>query len=163
MGQPAFKYSFEEKREVEKAHLHYGGLAHRFGAYLVDSIIFSVPVFIVGLIIQIIAPATVTQTNAQAILGSALGLLVLAAVIGSWLYFAYFESSENQATPGKMVFGLKVTDLNGNRISFGKATGRYWAKMISAIPFGLGFIMPFFTQKKQALHDILVGTLVFKK
>ena len=163
MGQPALKYSFEEKRGLEKAHLTYGDFVHRFGAYFVDSLIFCVPIFVLGLVIQILTPDSMTGTNAEVLLGSAFGLLWLGAIIGSGLYFAYFESSEKEATPGKMIFGLKVTDLNGNSTSFGKATARYWAKMISAIPFGLGFVMPLLTEKKQALHDILVGTLVLKK
>jgi uncharacterized RDD family membrane protein YckC len=72
------------------------------------------------------------------------------------------ESSSMQATLGKMALGLKVTDLNGKQISFGKATGRYFAKIISAIILLIGFIMVAFTEKKQGLHDMIAGTLVVK-
>ena len=73
------------------------------------------------------------------------------------------ESSSNQATVGKMALGIQVTDLEGNRISFGKALGRNLAKIISALIFYIGFIMAAFTAKKQALHDMIAGTLVVKK
>jgi uncharacterized RDD family membrane protein YckC len=77
-----------------------------------------------------------------------------------WLYSALMESSAKQATLGKMALGIRVTDLDGNRIGFGKATGRHFAKILSALILGIGFLMAAFTEKKQALHDILAGTLV---
>jgi uncharacterized RDD family membrane protein YckC len=58
---------------------------------------------------------------------------------------------------------MAVTDLNGNRISFGRASGRFFAKMISGlIPFGIGYIMAGFTEKKQALHDMVASCLVLR-
>ena len=58
--------------------------------------------------------------------------------------------------------GIIVTDLEGRRIGFGKATGRHFAKILSALILGIGFLMVAFTQRKQGLHDILAGTLVVK-
>jgi uncharacterized RDD family membrane protein YckC len=81
----------------------------------------------------------------------------------NWLYFSLLESSGWQATLGKKALGLEVTDLAGRRISFGRATGRFFAKYISAIILMIGFLMAGFTEKKQALHDILAGTLVIRK
>jgi uncharacterized RDD family membrane protein YckC len=80
----------------------------------------------------------------------------------SWLYYAFMESSARQATLGKMALGIVVTDLEGRRIGFGKATGRYFAKILSFLIIGIGFLMVAFTQRKQGLHDILAGTLVIK-
>ena len=88
-----------------------------------------------------------------------IGLLTLGA---SWLYEALMESSSYQATLGKMIFGLKVTDLYGNRIDFARATGRHFAKILSGIILGIGFIMVGFTERKQGLHDMIAGTLVRK-
>jgi uncharacterized RDD family membrane protein YckC len=79
-----------------------------------------------------------------------------------WLYFALMESSTKQATLGKMALGITVTDLEGRRIGFGKATGRYFAKILSFLTIGIGFLMVAFTARKQGLHDILAGTLVVK-
>jgi uncharacterized RDD family membrane protein YckC len=87
------------------------------------------------------------------------GLLNLLIVI-YWLYFTLLESSRWQATIGKRALGIKVTDEQGNRIGFGRANGRYWSKILSALILGIGFLMVMFTQKKQGLHDIIAGTVV---
>lgn len=62
-----------------------------------------------------------------------------------------------------MALGIKVTDMSGNRVSFGKATGRYFGKFISALILSIGFIMVAFTEKKQGLHDMMAGCLVVNK
>jgi uncharacterized RDD family membrane protein YckC len=72
------------------------------------------------------------------------------------------NSSEKQATYGKMAMGIKVTDLEGRRISFWRGLGREFAKFLSAIILMIGYIMAAFTERKQALHDIIAGTLVVK-
>lgn len=84
-------------------------------------------------------------------------------IVVSWLYAALMESSAHQATVGKMALGIKVTDEEGRRISFGRATGRHFAKIISAIILAIGFLMVAFTEKKQGLHDKMADTLVVKK
>ena len=81
----------------------------------------------------------------------------------NWLYYALLESSAWQATLGKKALGLEVTDMQGARISFGRATGRFFAKIISSIILCIGFIMIGFTEKKQGLHDMIAGTLVIRK
>ena len=84
------------------------------------------------------------------------------AILCGWLYFALMESSANQATLGKMAIGIKVTDMSGRRIGFGQATGRYFGKILSSMILLIGYIMAAFTEKKQALHDMLAGCLVVK-
>jgi uncharacterized RDD family membrane protein YckC len=88
--------------------------------------------------------------------------LAIASVAVSWLYEAWLLSSDRQATVGKMAVGLKVTDLNGQRISFARATGRFFAKIVSSMTLLIGFIMAAFTERKQALHDMIAGTIVLK-
>jgi len=88
------------------------------------------------------------------------GVFALLKMAGNWLYEALMESSSYQATLGKMAFGMKVTDLYGNRISFGRATGRHFAKLVSLVTLCIGFIMVGFTERKQGLHDMIAGTLV---
>lgn len=86
------------------------------------------------------------------------------SIVASWIYYAYLESSPNQGTLGKMALGLIVTDVQGRRISFGHATGRFFAKIITGlIPLGIGYMMAGFTEKKQALHDMIAATLVLRK
>jgi len=81
----------------------------------------------------------------------------------AWLYFALMESSVYQGTIGKMFLGIKVTDLNGNRIGFGRATGRHFGRLLSVLLIFIGYIMVAFTQKKQGLHDIMAGCLVVNR
>lgn len=88
------------------------------------------------------------------------GVMFMLILAGSWLYEAFMESSSYRATLGKMIFGMKVTDLYGNRISFARATGRHFAKILSGLILCIGFIMVGLTERKQGLHDLLAGTLV---
>lgn len=87
----------------------------------------------------------------------------LIILVLEWLYYALLESSAWQATLGKKALGLEVTDLAGVRITFGRATGRYFARYISFFTIGIGYIMAGLTEKKQALHDMIAGTLVIRK
>jgi uncharacterized RDD family membrane protein YckC len=80
-----------------------------------------------------------------------------------WIYYALLESSTWQATLGKKALGLEVTDIYGQRISFGRATGRFAGRYVSMLTLGIGFIMAGITAKKQALHDMIAGTLVIRK
>ena len=84
----------------------------------------------------------------------------IAWALTAWVYFAAMESSRWQATLGKRLIGLRVTDLSGNRISFTRASGRFFASGISSI-FGLGYLMALFTWRRQTLHDILASCLVW--
>ena len=92
-------------------------------------------------------------------------LVVMAVfVVLSWLYYAWMESSAHQGTLGKMALGLTVTDMQARSISFGRASGRFFSKFITQmIPLGIGYILAGFTEKKQALHDIIAGCLVLRK
>lgn len=93
------------------------------------------------------------------------GLVVgyIAVLILGWLYYALMESSSRQATLGKMALGIIVTDTEGQRVSFAKATGRHFGKIVSGIILYIGFIMIAFTEKKQGLHDIMANCLVVIK
>lgn len=79
-----------------------------------------------------------------------------------WFYFSLFESSRWQATPGKRVLGLKITDVNGVRIDFKRASLRFFGKLLSAAIVGVGFIMAGLTHYKQCLHDMIANTLVLR-
>jgi uncharacterized RDD family membrane protein YckC len=90
------------------------------------------------------------------------GIFELIAGVGAWLYFALMESSNWRATLGKKLMGLYVTDLHGNKIGFGRASGRYFGKILSNFTLFIGYIMAGFTARKQALHDMIAGCLVYK-
>ena len=86
------------------------------------------------------------------------------SILIQWLYHAYLESGEKQATWGKQALGLYVTDLTGNPVSFGRASGRFFGKIITGmIPLAIGYIMAGFTERKQALHDMIAGCLVLRR
>ncbi len=79
------------------------------------------------------------------------------------IYYVTLETSAKQGTWGKQIVGIKVTDLHGNRITVGRALGRYFAKIITGLTCGIGLLMPLFTEKKQTLHDMVAGCLSLKK
>jgi uncharacterized RDD family membrane protein YckC len=143
------------------AGVGYGGFWIRVVAAIIDAIILRVVVAPVGMIFGGLGMAGMMSGIPHAglgILGG--GITIILLVFGSWLYEAFMESSSYQATLGKMIFGMKVTDLYGNRISFERATGRHFAKWLSAMILGIGYIMVGLTDRKQGLHDLLAGTLV---
>jgi uncharacterized RDD family membrane protein YckC len=97
-----------------------------------------------------------------AIIAAAGSAMIIVYAI-SILYYAIMESSKAQGSVGKMALGIKVTDMDGNRITFGKALLRSIGKLISGMIMCIGYLMAAFTEKKQALHDLIATTLVVKK
>lgn len=137
--------------------MHYAGFWQRFIASIIDAIIVSLTSMVMGFTLGLLFGLLGGIDNELAnTIGGLLGFIL------SWLYAALLESSSKQATYGKTIMGLRVSDINGKPISFLRATGRHFAKYISAIIFSIGFIMVAFTSKKQGLHDMLAGTVVTK-
>lgn len=145
---------------------NYAGFWRRVGAYLIDAILLGVVTSVLGSVLGMPMgmeamsavmsgdPAAIAAAQAAGNTGNLISIIIGVA------YFAGMESSSYQATLGKKVLGMVVTDLNGHRISLPRAIGRYFGKIVSAVILCIGFIMVAFTQKKQGLHDILAGTLV---
>lgn len=154
------RYSYAATMQPPE-HFVYAGFWLRFVAIFVDGLILS-PLSIIALVLR---GAVESSDDNAAKLGGALLLFVFALVafIGRWLYFSLLESSSWQATVGKKALGLKVTGVDGQRIGFGRATGRYFGKILSALIFMIGFIMAGVTERKQALHDMIAGTLVVRE
>ncbi len=149
----------------------YAGFWKRFFAYIIDKLIISFASLIILIpffIIMGIGVFAEQEFDSPSELGfffallSAYAFAIFLIVIAEWLYFALMESRKG-ATLGKIALGIMVTDMNGNLISFGRATGRYFGKILSGLILYIGFIMAGFTQQKQALHDIMAGTLVVNK
>ena len=141
----------------------YGGFWIRVLAAIIDAVLLRVVVAPIHLFFGGLGLAGMMSGVPHARMGLGLlggGVTLIALFFGGWLYEALMESSSYQATLGKMVCGMKVTDLYGNRISFGRATGRHFAKILSAMLLGVGYIMVAFTERKQGLHDLLACTLV---
>jgi uncharacterized RDD family membrane protein YckC len=121
----------------------FAGFWRRGAALLVDSLILAIP-----------------QTGVNLALASSPNAALLVNIVIGLAYFAGFHASPRQATPGKMAFGIKVTDLAGARIGPGRAVARFFATWLSALVLGVGYLLAAFTGRKQALHDILCKTLV---
>ena len=154
---------------------NYAGFWLRFVAFIIDYIILYIPSAAIqwglGMGMQTIGGPGGVGVGGGAGGGGApppafYGLIATSITISialNWLYYAYLESSPKQATIGKMALGLVVTDLYGKRLTFGRATGRYFGRLLSGLICYIGFIMAAFTEKKQALHDQLAATLVVRK
>ena len=134
----------------------HAGFWRRCAAYTIDYFITFVASYVVGLV------AGFALTPGQGVAGMMTAPTVggLLGLVVGWLYFALQESSAQQATLGKRALGIKVTDGNGLRIGFGRATGRFFGKLLSGLIFAIGFMLAGWTEKKQALHDMLANTLV---
>jgi uncharacterized RDD family membrane protein YckC len=154
----------------------YAGFWLRVVAALIDSLLIGIPFVIMAAVIfasaiPMLRDLGTTPNPSPFLLISLLfpRLLLLAAVglVGTWLYWSLLESSSWQATLGKKALGLYVTDLTGARLTFGRASGRFFAgRGIAYVPSvgGLYFlvdcIMAGVTEKKQAVHDMIAGCLV---
>jgi len=146
------------------APARYGGFWRRFAAAFLDGLILWAVGFGAKFLMRMSAGVPIgslwkPSTGAAPLYSCAEGLVLL--VVG-WIYGAGLESSVKQATLGKMALEMRVTDLAGRRISFGRATGRHFGKYLSALFLGIGFLMVGFSQMKQGLHDMMAGTLVVR-
>jgi len=148
----------------------YAGFWKRFGAWIIDKILLGI-LFII-LLLPTAGILGLGALNVDDVTDAPLGFLL--ALTGAylftsagffilcWLYYALMESKRG-ATIGKLVLGIQVVDMTGGPVSFGKASGRYFGRLISSLILGIGFLIAGFTQQKQALHDIMSGCLVVKR
>jgi len=157
---------------MEQSQRAYAGFWMRFIASVIDGVLLGIVNIIILVpflgLVGLTAAARATDVDME---NEGAGLMVallstyfismLAVVVAGWLYYALMESSARGATLGKMALGLRVTSLGGERIGFGRATGRYFGKFVSSILF-IGYIMAAFTAQKQALHDMMAGCLVIR-
>lgn len=148
----------------------YAGFWLRFVAFIIDTVVIWVVTWPLRILLFGFFPfrphVPFDRPDFHMMMPFFFGMALFTAVIrlfAGWLYWAGMESSTYQATLGKMALGLKVTDLAGNRISFARASGRYFGKILSSMILLIGYIMAGFTERKQALHDMLAGTLVLRK
>ncbi|MBS1544744.1 MAG: RDD family protein [Bacteroidetes bacterium] len=155
---------------------NYAGFWLRLVALIIDAIIIgiiqsfvAIPIFAAIGITAVGGMENLDMSDADNVVGlvgaivAAAGVYWVIATTVQLLYFSFMESSNLQGTVGKMALGLKVTDMQGGKLDLGKAFLRNLCKLISNITMLIGYIMAGFTEKKQALHDMIAGTLVVKK
>jgi uncharacterized RDD family membrane protein YckC len=153
---------------VVQPAVQYAGFWLRFVAWIIDRIILQFASwiiafpFVASMGVEGIFRGHVRPEDLFPFVGHMFRFFVIGLAI-DWLYYALMESSAWQGTLGKKALGLEVTDLAGRRISFGRATGRFFGRIISGLTLLIGFIMAGFTARKQALHDILAGCLVIRR
>jgi uncharacterized RDD family membrane protein YckC len=154
----------------------YAGFWRRVAAYVIDlGILWTIQAtLLMGVLLlapQAISSIDTTSANASArtfawdfvaIAEDLLNVWLVSAAL-TWAYYSILESSPARATIGKMALGLFVGDVHGDPISFTRATVRYWLKVLSSFFLMTGWLMAAFTPRKQALHDLLAGTLVLRK
>ena len=137
----------------------YAGFWKRFFAHFLDGIIFTLFLWLLFFILAATGMAFSRGTD----FSSESAMPSLLAILAWWMYFALQESSSKQATYGKRALGIKVTDMNGQALSFAHAAGRQLAGAVSYITFTIGYLMAAFTGRKQALHDMIAGCVVVNK
>ena len=149
---------------VVKPQINYAGFWLRAVAYLLDTIVISLVLALAASFRPsafVIFPAPGATSMLALPQLTRLAMAITIPVV--WLYYALFESSSWQATPGKRALQLYVTDLYGRPISFVRATIRHFGKMISGLTFLVGYFLAGFTARKQALHDLLASCLVLRR
>ena len=152
----------DSELDVKPQFAAYAGFWQRFVAAIIDGIL----LYIVQFIILAVFGVSSSMMNPEFFENGIPTSFILAYIViigANAAYFSYLESSERQATFGKQAMGIVVTDMNGERITLLNAIGRYFSKIPSALILMIGYLMQPFTEKKQALHDIIAGTLVYKK
>jgi uncharacterized RDD family membrane protein YckC len=172
-AEPSEETPAPKRFAVPQPHPTYAGFWLRAVASLIDRIILS---FIFGLTasfrpaVFLILPDPNTQLHPPSTLQEFLLSLphptptgFFAFLLTMWIYYASFEASSWQATPGKRVLRLYVTDLAGRPITFPRASIHNIGRMISEMTFWVGYIPAGFRENKQALHDIIAGCLVLRR
>jgi len=143
----------------------YAGFWLRAVAYLLDSLVIGF-VAALAIFLPLMARGAIPADNPWFLYENqsrqVLAMWLLIFMV-TWLYFASFESSAWQATPGKKLLGLRVTDLAGHRVTFTRASWRYLGKLIFGSILFFGFLFAAFTPRKQALYDLTAECLVLRK
>ena len=145
------------------------GFWKRVAAYFIDYVIMTVFTYIVLIPLSILGAIVGGVSGSSDSAAGSIGMFVTLGVgyliifAGNLMYPAWMHSSKYQATLGKMAVGIKVVRSNGERLTLGRAVGRFFAYILSSITLCIGFVMAAFTERKQALHDIICDTLVVDK
>ncbi|KLJ00105.1 RDD family protein [Luteimonas sp. FCS-9] len=150
---------------VHGGEVVYAGFWKRLAAYFIDAMVVGMASMLVAVIVGGFIGGILSVSGVAGDLGFAL-IQILANLLSlavTAVYYAWFHASNAMATPGKMAVGIKVVRTSGERISLLRGIGRYFATVLSAMILMIGFLMAGFTQRKQALHDMVCDTLVVDK
>ena len=137
----------------------------RVVAFVTDFVIVYLLAFMLEAVLMPLLVWAAVEGNGEArfMLADSSGSAYFVFMVVAWLYYALWESSDWQATPGKRWQRIVVTDRYGADIGFGRASGRVFGMWLSALPWCLGFLMVDLTPRKQALHDWIAGCCVLTR
>lgn len=164
-GASAASVGYGNAVPVHGAEVLYAGFWKRFAAYMIDYVILTASSMIIGAIVGLGIGGAASLAGGGSTTAGVLSQL-LGALIGfgiSLAYYGWFHASVGGATPGKMALGIKVVRSDGDRISGARSIGRYFATLLSSLTLLVGYIMAAFTERKQALHDMICDTVVVDK
>ncbi len=158
---PVFLQKLQEGATLKTGELNYARFGTRFAAYLLDVII----LFAFNMSMDLIMGLGVGQAIGTAPKGTlALQLFLMAFQLVVGICYEALMVGKYGATLGKMALKIKIVTADGGRVSYARAFGRYFAKMLSSFTCMIGFIIAAFDNpQKRALHDHICNTrVVFK-
>jgi len=144
---------------VQGGEVVYAGFWKRVAASFIDAFAIGIPVAIVMAIVAAVFGSLVGRVDSAFDPVEMIGSYLLSAAAFGWFH----SNASMKATPGKLAIGIKVVRPDGSTISFLRGFARYWGYMLSTLILGIGLLMAAFTERKQALHDLLCDTLVVDK
>lgn len=150
---------------VQGGEIVLAGFWKRVAANLIDSLVVGVAGGVIGMVLGMVAvPLAAAAGDSSAVMMIVVQVVIqVISIVITAAYYAWFHASHSKATLGKMAIGIKVVRTDGSRITLARGFGRYFAMILSALILGIGFLMAAFTERKQALHDMLCDTLVVDK
>lgn len=156
---PSIQKPDDSSTELSSAQIKHASFGIRFLAWFIDTFI----LFCVYSFFWNILNLQIPEKNSGALWGTLIIFSNPILYLFSGFYFAFFESWKLQATPGKIITGLKVTNEEYDKISFLNAVGRYLGKVMSGLIFCIGFLLIPITKNKQGFHDQMAKTFVTRK
>lgn len=158
---PVFMQKLSEGAQLNTGDLNYASVSARFGAVLLDGLILMAANFAIGLLAGLTAAQAAGGRHAGF---GTLQIILMAVQLGIGISYEVLLIGKYGATLGKMACKIQVVTADGGRVSYGRALGRYFAKLLSAFTCMIGYIIAFFDNpQKRALHDHICNTRVVRK
>jgi len=153
---PAFIQKLAEGADVRAGQMQYAGLGQRFGAVILDGIL----LWVLSIGLQVLAGLSLAQSLGVERTDLALQLVLLAVQLVAGISYEAILIGKYGATVGKMACKIKVVTADGGQVSYLRAVGRYFAKVLSAFTLMIGYVIAAFDPEKRALHDRICNTRV---
>lgn len=160
---PVFLQKIAEGARINTGELRYAGFWIRFGAKIVDGLILGIPLMVIVFAVIMGAAAGAAGNNANAAWVNLVSIIAQVGYYGATVLYNAFFIGKFGATPGKMLCKIRVVTATGEKVSYGRATGRAFAEILSGLICNIGYLIAAFDSEKRALHDHLCNTRVVMK